>query len=240
MVRQRDLAGPRRATRRRQARVGDGVVRRAERARGARAPCRGASRPPTRVDARSSRAPRRAISGGRMVGQPPREHRLARAGRPEQEHVVPAGRRDLERRFDAPPAPARRRSRSVRRGRRRTRRVGVAGVRARARARRGSRRPRRGCLTPRHVEPSTTAASAALARGHDDRRSRAVARRLRRRREDAAHGPHRAVEGEFAEHRRRRRGLLRARACPAGGEEAERRSAGRRPRPPCARRRGRG
>ena len=78
-VRERDLAGPRRAAAAEQARRARGVVRRAERPLRRRAARRAAR--PRRRGCASPRAPRRASSGGRNPGSRAREHRLARARR---------------------------------------------------------------------------------------------------------------------------------------------------------------
>ena len=103
--------------------------------------------------------------------QAPREHRLARAGRPVHEEVVAAGGGDLERRDQ------RVAGRGRRRGRASASRSGVAGGagerRRGSRRRRARRPPRASDSTPSTSTPATSAASRARARGST---SRATAR----------------------------------------------------------------
>ncbi len=175
VVREADLARPRHAAAADQGRVRDGVVRRAER------PVRhqarvGRQQARHRVDRRDLQ---RLVERQRRQEprQAPRQHRLARAGRPDHQQVVAAGGGDLER----PPGqvlavhvaevglvggrPAARR-----RGARGRARVGV--VQHRDRLRRASRRAAAS-------RPSTIAASAALAAGSSRRREAALARQRR-------------------------------------------------------------
>ena len=90
-----DFAGPRLRAAADERGVGDGVVRRAERAIGRAARRRGGSSPATECTAVTSSASSK-VSGGRIPGDAPRHHRLARAGRADEQQVVAAGRRDLE------------------------------------------------------------------------------------------------------------------------------------------------
>ncbi len=95
VVRERHLTRARRIPAAHQSRIGHGVVRCAERAAldqtGTRTKTAG-----DRVDLRRFERFRRR-HGRQNARQPPREHRLARAGRTDQQHVVRPGRRDLQR-----------------------------------------------------------------------------------------------------------------------------------------------
>ena len=155
VVRERDLAGARQAgpaaqERRRR----HGVVRHPERPGRHQAALQHAGH---RVQARHLE---RLLAGhrGQDRREPAREHRLARAGRPDQQHVVAARRGDLQR------APRDRLPTDLRRGRHRSRSAAAsapaaAGAAPRpprrpaARTRGGTRPPRPGTVRPRPAAP---------------------------------------------------------------------------------------
>ena len=95
VVRERDLAGPRDRAAADERDVRDGVMRRAKRPLAEQAHA-GRQRAGDRMD---RRALQRFVERQRRQdrSQPPRQHRLAGAGRARQQQVVAAGRRDFER-----------------------------------------------------------------------------------------------------------------------------------------------
>ena len=96
VVGERDFARPRLRPAAHERRAGDRMMRRAERPARRAGRCRPAAGPPpsgSRVQSSASSK----VSGGRIVGEPPRQHRLAGARRAAHQQVVAAGRRDLER-----------------------------------------------------------------------------------------------------------------------------------------------
>ena len=234
VVRQADLARPRRAAAADQRDVGDGVMRRAER------PRRSAGRRRPAAARRPSgwwwpRALRRT-TGRQDARQPPREHRLAGAGRPDHQQVVTAGRRDLER------APGERLAANVgevgRAAGRRCRRLraGRAAAASGHLRRGGSARDRLGQRRDGHSRrPSTTPASATFSWGSSSRGE------PMRRASAAIGSTPRAGESIRRATARRRRPCRRGRAGErAGGREqaeGDRQVEGDRP---CARRRARG
>ena len=195
-------------------------------------PAPGASTPATEwIRVTSSAAS--SSSGGRIPGQPAREHRLAGAGRAGEEHVVRAGGGDLER---APGALLAAHVAEVGHAARRTSSRQRQRLGRLARRRAGTRPRRRGgapgsARFPRARPPAPdSAAQTSRAR---PRAARALGGDQR------ARG--RAGHGRRAPARRRRRCR---RAHPAAADARPRapraRSAGRSPSPPCAGRPARG
>ena len=110
----------------------------------------------------------RSVSGGSRPGQPRGQHRLAGAGRAEQEEVVAPSRRHLQ--GEAPdrlPADVG----QVGHARERRRRAAVGGPRATAARPAGTPRPRSSVVTAWIVRPPTSRASSALAAGSTTARS---------------------------------------------------------------------
>ena len=138
-----------------------------------------------------------------MPGQPAREHRLAGAGRADEQQVVAAGRRDLQRPPRRPPARARRPdpARCQSRG-------GGAGVGRRRRAasppaRRAAGRPARpGAAAPATSQPADRPPPRAAFSGGTTRRRTPWRARPGGDRQHAAHRAQRAVERQLADEQR--------------------------------------